>query len=153
MQRIAIALFSVLLVTACQSTPQSTSSKAEIEAAAQSWIAALNACAVDRILALYHREAVLWPTTSREIANSPDRIRQYFERVCSSATKPQGALNEQNVRIYGDVAFNSGTYTFNINRDGKPIAIPARFSFAYRRSGGQWLIVDHHSSGMPAAPR
>jgi uncharacterized protein (TIGR02246 family) len=153
MQRIAIALFLVVLLTACQSTPQSGSSKAEVESAAQSWVTALNACAVDRILALYDREAVLWPTTSREIANSPERIRQYFERVCSSPTRPQGALNDQNVRIYGDIALNSGTYTFNVTREGKPVAIPARFSFAYRRSGGQWLIVDHHSSGMPAAPR
>lgn len=27
-----------------------------------------------------------------------------------------------------------------------------RFSFTYRRTGGQWLILDHHSSLMPAAP-
>ena len=151
MQRVAISLLSIFMLTGCQSmTP---SSKGEIEAAAQSWIVALNSCAVDRILPLYDREAILWPTTSREIANSPEKIRQYFERVCSSPTRPQGALNEQNVRMYGDIAINSGTYTFTVVRDGKPTAIPARFSFTYRRTGGQWLIVDHHSSGMPAAPR
>ena len=153
MQRVAISLFPILLLAACQTTTPSGSSKGEIQAAAESWIAALNACAVDRILALYDRQAVLWPTTSRAIADSPERIRQYFERVCSSPIRPQGALNEQNVRMYGDMALNSGTYTFTIMRDGKPVAIPARFSFAYRRTGGQWLIVDHHSSGMPAAPR
>lgn len=153
MQRVALSLLSILLLAACQSMRPSESSKGEIGAAAQSWVAALNTCAVDRILALYDRDAVLWPTTSREIANSPDKIRQYFERVCSSPTRPQGALNEQYVRMYGDIALNSGTYTFTIMRDGKPIAIPARFSFTYRRTGGQWLIVDHHSSGMPATPR
>ena len=153
MQRIAISLFPVMLLAGCQSVPLAESSKTEIDRATQSWVVALNACATDRIMALYDREAVLWPTTSREIANSPDKIRQYFERVCSSAMRPQGALNEQNIRMYGDMAINSGTYTFTIMRDGKPVAIPARFSFTYRRQGGQWLIVDHHSSGMPAAPR
>lgn len=153
MERVAKSILLIFLLASCQSMTSSGSSKGEIEAAAQSWVAGLNACALDRILPLYDREAILWPTTSREIANSPDKIRQYFERVCSSPTRPQGALNEQNVRIYGDMAINSGTYTFTVVRDGKPVAIPARFSFTYRRAGGQWLIVDHHSSGMPAAPR
>ena len=30
---------------------------------------------------------------------------------------------------------------------------PARFSFTYRLRDGQWLIADHHSSSVPAAPR
>jgi hypothetical protein len=30
---------------------------------------------------------------------------------------------------------------------------PARFSFVYRNRDGRWLIVDHHSSAIPAPPQ
>jgi hypothetical protein len=31
--------------------------------------------------------------------------------------------------------------------------LPARYSFTYINNGERWLIVDHHSSAMPAAPK
>jgi hypothetical protein len=38
-------------------------------------------------------------------------------------------------------------------RDGKPATIAARFSFVYRQRDGRWMIVDHHSSAVPAPPQ
>jgi hypothetical protein len=38
-------------------------------------------------------------------------------------------------------------------KDGQAQTIPARYSFVYVKQGGKWLIVDHHSSAMPAPPR
>jgi uncharacterized protein (TIGR02246 family) len=146
-------LIVAVLLGGCQTMPSSPASKAGVEAAIQSWIAAVNSCSVERIISLYDREAVLWPTTSRTIANSSQSIRQYFERVCSSPTPPKGAVTEQTVRVYGDMAINSGTLTVTVVRDGKPTPVPVRFSFTYRNTGGQWLILDHHSSLMPAPPR
>jgi hypothetical protein len=55
--------------------------------------------------------------------------------------------------VYGDTAINSGIYTFSSVRDGKPITIPARFSFAYRHRDGRWVIIDHHSSVVPVPPQ
>ena len=64
-------------------------------------------------------------------------------------------LGEQLVRVFGEVALNSGTYTLLsvAVRDGKPINIAARFSFAYRNQNGRWVIIDHHSSVVPTPPR
>ena len=58
------------------------------------------------------------------------------------------------MRVYGDTAINSGTYALlNVAvRDGKPVTIAARFSFVYRNRNGRWVIVDHHSSRVPAPP-
>jgi hypothetical protein len=67
-----------------------------------------------------------------------------------------GVLGEQRIRVYGDLAINTGTYTFiGPARDaaGKPISRPARFSFVYRNRDGRWLIVDHHSSAVPPPPK
>jgi uncharacterized protein (TIGR02246 family) len=143
-------LAAAISLAACQSMPGSDA-KAAVQAATAAWGLALASCNVDRIMALYDPRAVLWPTTSRSIASSPQEIRKYFEGVCTSSVGPKGSVTHQNVRLYGDTAVNSGTFTIDAMRDGKPTSIPLRFSFTYRLSGGQWLIVDHHSSLMPAA--
>lgn len=44
-------------------------------------------------------------------------------------------------------------FTFTAMRNGQPDPRPARFSFTYRLRDGRWLIVDHPSSSVPAAPR
>ena len=62
-------------------------------------------------------------------------------------------LGEQLVRVFGEVALNSGTYTFTNTQDGKTISNASRFSFAYVRKGDRWMIVDHHSSPMPSPPK
>jgi hypothetical protein len=62
----------------------------------------------------------------------------------------KAVLGEQRIRVYGNLAINTGTYTFSELRDGKEVVRPARFSFVFRNVNGRWLIVDHHSSAMPA---
>jgi hypothetical protein len=55
--------------------------------------------------------------------------------------------------VYGGAAVNTGYYTFSYVKDGETKTWPARYSFTYVKKGERWLIVDHHSSAMPAAPR
>ena len=35
-------------------------------------------------------------------------------------------------------------------REGQPVTTQAHFSFTYRLRDGRWMIVDHHSSAVPA---
>jgi len=62
-------------------------------------------------------------------------------------------FGEQLIRVYGDTAVNTGYYTFSYVKDGETKTLPARYSFTFVKEGGNWMIVDHHSSAMPAAPR
>jgi hypothetical protein len=57
------------------------------------------------------------------------------------------------VRVWGDTAASTGSYTFTDMRDGQTVRRPARFSLVFHRQNGRWMIVDHHSSSVPAAPR
>ena len=59
------------------------------------------------------------------------------------------AVTDSRVRVLGNVAVNTGYYTFTAMRNGQPDPRPARFSFTYRLRDGKWLIVDHHSSSVP----
>lgn len=147
MNRVPIAA-AALLLAACQSMPDADA-KAGVEAATAAWGLALASCNIDRIMSLYDPQAVVWPTTWRTTASSPQTIRKYFEGACSPGSGSKIAVTEQNARVYGDTAINSGTFSMSAVRDARSTPIPVRFSFVYRRSAGQWLIVDQHSSLMP----
>jgi uncharacterized protein (TIGR02246 family) len=127
-----------------------------VAAATQAWIDAMGSHDPERVVALYAHDAVLWGTTSLVIRDNPAAIRDYFNLLTRVPPDYKGILGEQRIRIYGDLAINTGTYTFiGPARDaaGKPISRPARFSFVYRNRDGRWLIVDHHSSAVPPPPK
>jgi hypothetical protein len=112
----------------------------------------MNSHDLERVVALYDSEAVLWGTRSPTLRDNPATIREYFNILRTVPVSYKAVLGEQRIRIYGDIANNSGTYTFSETRDGKEIIRPARFSFVLVNRSGRWLIVDHHSSAVPSAP-
>ena len=127
--------------------------KEDVAAATQAWIDAMSSHDVERVVVLYDSEAVLWGTRSPTLRDNPATVRDYFNILRTVPPSYKAVLDEQRIRVYGDIAINSGTYTFSELRDGKQITRPARFSFVYRNRGERWLIVDHHSSAVPAPPQ
>jgi uncharacterized protein (TIGR02246 family) len=124
--------------------------KEDVAAATQAWIEGMNSHNAERVVALYDPEAVLWGTRSSTLRDTPATVRDYFKILQTVPSSYKVVLGEQRLRIYGDIAINTGTYTFSEDRDGTPITRPARFSFVYRNRDGRWLIIDHHSSAAPA---
>lgn len=108
------------------------------------WNQALQTGDPKQVASLYHPEAVLLPTVSNQVRHNHPEIEDYF--VHFLAKGPQGTLNEQNIRIFGDIAINSGVYTFQFNDDSR---VQARYTFVYRQQADGWLIIEHHSSVMP----
>jgi uncharacterized protein (TIGR02246 family) len=147
-----LILLSALLALACP-TSAPAGPKEDVTAATQAWIDAMNSRDTERVVVLYDSEAVLWGTGSQTIRDNPSTIRDYFKTLPTFPPEFKGVIVEQRVRVYGDTAINSGAYTFSSVRDGKPITIPARFSFVYRNRDGRWVIIDHHSSVVPAPPQ
>ena len=144
-------LFTILLATwvsACATGPRDVGASEQVIAAALAWRAAYDSRDPSRIAALYDSDAVLWGTTSKTMASSPAAIAEYFK---DAAARPNARVSfgEQNVRVYGDVAVNTGYYTFSGVRDGQPTQRPARYTLVFRKREGKWLIVDHHSSYVP----
>ena len=145
-----LAVLLLAMVSACSTTPgvSPANSMQQIAAVTDDWRAAYDSRDPKRIAALYASDAALWGTNLKAIAVTPAAVAEYFK---DAPARPDARVvfTEQNVRVYGDLALNSGTYTFNGVRDGKPTTSPARFSFAFRKLDGKWLIVDHHSSRLP----
>ncbi len=151
-------LFGILVAAslcACATTSGGggTGGREQVAAATQAWIDAMGSHDIERVVALYDPDAVLWGTTSPSLRDNPAAVRDYFAFLRTAPPYYKGILGEQRIRVFGDVAINSGTYTFvGPARDaaGNPVRRPARFSFVYRNRDGRWLIVDHHSSAVPA---
>lgn len=95
--------------------------------------------------ALYADDAILLPTVSNQVRHNHGEIRDYF--VAFLAKKPQGVIDEANVRFLADnLAINSRVYTFTF---GNGDSVTARFTCLYRLIDREWKIAEHHSSAMP----
>jgi uncharacterized protein (TIGR02246 family) len=145
-------LYGVLLgamLSACAtSTGDGAGRQDQAAAATEAWRTAYNTRDPSRITAMYDSDAVLWGTTAKTVAPNPAAIAEYFK---DAGKRPNARVTfgEQHLRVYGDVAVNSGYYTFSDVRDGKEVKRPARFTMVFRNRDGKWLIVAHHSSEVP----
>ena len=103
----------ILLLSACATTAGiGGDAKERVAAATRAWIDAMGSDDQERVLALYDPEAVLWGTTSPAIRDTPASIREYFDFLRTAPSYYKGVLGEQRIRVYGDMAINTGTYTF-----------------------------------------
>jgi uncharacterized protein (TIGR02246 family) len=146
-------LFGVLLVTllsACATgtVGGGTAGIEQVTAVTAAWRAAYDSRDPARITAMYAPDAALWGTTAKTVAADPSAIAEYFKNAPKSPNA-RVTFGEQYVRVYGDVAVNTGYYTFTNVRDGKPVSTPARFTLVFRNIDGKWIIVAHHSSRIP----
>ena len=148
--QIMLPTLLIVFASACSTTTDTLpeASIHQVAAATDAWRAAYDSREPKRINAQYAADAALWGTNLKAIATTPSTIAEYFK---DAPARPEARVvfGAQNIRVYGDLALNSGTYTFNGVRDGKPSSTPARYSLAFRRQEGKWLIVDHHSSRLP----
>jgi uncharacterized protein (TIGR02246 family) len=113
------------------------------------WNSALQTGNVKSVVDLYAPDAVLQPTVSNQVRTTPEQITDYFDHFL--ALKPVGQINYREIRQLGsNVAMDSGVYTFTLTEsDGKVRQVQARYTFVYEQVGGQWKILNHHSSAMP----
>lgn len=140
---IFVIAFSIQMLLSAAST-----SKADIEELFLQWNASLHTCDPKAVTENYAEDAILIPTLSNNVRHNHAEIEDYFEHFLLK--KPVGKIDEDNIRIYGDIAINSGLYTFDIvNDQGKHEKVLARFTFVYHKVDGKWLIVEHHSSMLP----
>lgn len=143
---LSIALLSL-------ATNSSAGPKEDVAAATSTWAAALDEDNPDKVLALYGDDAVLWGTLSPKVRADRAAMQDYFVTAFKVLPGLKVAFGDQLIRVYGNTAVNTGYYTFSYVKDGETKNLPARYSFTFVKSGDKWLIVDHHSSAMPPAPK
>jgi uncharacterized protein (TIGR02246 family) len=103
-----------------------------------------------RVAALYSPDAVLLATVSATPRDTPALIQDYFTHFLEN--RPAGVIKTRKIRIHCNVAMDAGTYLFVLRdpKTGATTEVPARYSYVYHYEDGDWRIVHHHSSAMPA---
>ena len=77
------------------------------------------------------------------IAEKEDYFTHFLMR------RPERSIDDRLIEVDCNSATDSGLYTFRF-ADGTKVK--ARYSFAYKKIGSEWLITSHHSSAMPEKP-
>ena len=119
-------------------------SKEQIHQAYQLWQELVAAEKSEDVVNCYAKNAILLPTVSNTVCNTPELIKDYFDLFL--AKKPRCKEIENHIRVFDTVATNSGVYRFTLNED---VVVDARFTFVYEQINGEWKIIEHHSSKMP----
>ena len=124
-----------------------------VGAATMKWAQTLGENDPDKVVALYATDGVLWGTLSPSVRADRAALRDYFVTAFRVLPNLKVSFGQQLIRVYGQTAVNTGYYTFSYLKDGETKTLPARYSFTFVKNGENWIIVDHHSSAMPAPPR
>ena len=114
----------------------------EIEALFDQWNNALKTGDPKEAAALYATDAILLPTVSNKVRHNHEELKTILFTL---AKIPTGKIDESNVRIFNDIAINSGVYTFTF---ADSTNVQARFTYVYK-DDKRWFITEHHSSQMP----
>lgn len=153
MKRLQLRTMFIAIVILCgMASTAWTGDKEDVSAATAKWADAFSDDKPDRILALYDSEAALWGTLSPKRRDTPELIRDYFVTAFNALPGHKVAFGDQLIRVYGNMAINTGYYTFSYIKNGESKTIPARYSLVFLKRDGRWMIVDHHSSAMPTPP-
>ncbi|MER5769715.1 SgcJ/EcaC family oxidoreductase [Streptomyces sp. NPDC001985] len=126
--------------------------KREIAALFGQWNAALGTGNPQTVADRYASDAVLLPTVSPDIRTSRTQIVDYFEHFLQK--QPRGEKIRSVIHVLdGDSAIDTGLYRFHLTDPAtrKVSPVVARYTYQYEKRGGKWLIVNHHSSVLPAA--
>ena len=146
--RSLFSLAFIVVATAAFAGP-----KEDVAAATAKWGETLGQNDPDKVVALYAPDAALWGTLSPTLRTDRTAVRDYFVGAFKVLPGLKVTFGEQYIRVYGNTAVNTGYYTFSFLKDGESRTLPARYSFTLVKEGESWMIVDHHSSAMPSAPK
>ena len=151
---VALVAAGAVTVGVSQAAPEHTSKPTEKQIAAlfDGWNAALRTGDSEKVADRYAKDAVLLPTASPQIRTNRAEIVDYFDHFLLN--KPKGTKIRSVINVLdSNSAIDAGLYVFNLTdpKTGEKKNVEARYTYEYEKRDGKWLIVNHHSSVLPAA--
>lgn len=119
--------------------------EAEVKKLFDRWNESLQTGDPAKVVDNYAEGSILLPTQSNKPRFSRAEKEDYFLHFL--ANSPRGTIDLRQIDISGEVAVDSGLYSFSFAKTGD--VVKARYSFVYQWDGEKWLIISHHSSAMP----
>lgn len=79
-----------------------------------------------------------------------DAVSGPWGQIAGMASGGQVKLTDQLIQATGDMAYETGVEKGQITLAGRQVPINHRVTNVYRREGGAWKIVHHHTDESPA---
>jgi ketosteroid isomerase-like protein len=79
-----------------------------------------------------------------------DKVRASFAQVAEIASDGRIRLDDQLIRVIGDVAYELGSERGQAKFAGQQVSLDHRVTNIYRREAGSWKLVHHHTDVSPA---
>ena len=116
--------------------------------ALEDWKDAYNSRDPRRLQQLYAPGALITDDEYSAVPLDGSELPVFFDQM---AQRPTARMRWMigNLQLFGETAVRSGEYEFTEQVNGLSKERPARYSFAYRRIEGRWLIVLQHSTLRP----
>lgn len=158
----AAASLLLMLAGGCTTTPQvqvvvkpplrcdepGNTCVSDLMSALEAWKDAYNSRDPRQLQALYAPGALITDDDNAAVPLSGVGLPLFFDDMAAKPTARMRWL-VGNLQIFGDTAVRSGLYEFTDEAGGRKSTRPARYSFAYQRVEGRWLIVLQHSTARP----
>jgi len=116
--------------------------------ALEDWKEAYNSRDPKRLQQLYAPGALITDDEYTAVPLDGPELPVFFDQMAQRPTARMRWIIG-NLQFFGDTAVRSGEYEFTEQVDGVTKEKPARYSFAYQRIAGHWLIVLQHSTLRP----
>lgn len=116
--------------------------------ALEDWKEAYNSRDAKRLQQLYAPGALITDDEYSAVPLDGPELPVFFDQMAQRPTARMRWIIG-NLQFFGDTAVRSGEYEFTEQIDGQTKERPARYSFAYQRIAGRWLILLQHSTLRP----
>jgi ketosteroid isomerase-like protein len=92
--------------------------------------------------------STMHPMGDREVGW--DAVRGPWQQVASMASGGQVAIKDPKITVVGELAYETGREEGTATVAGQPVSLDHRVTNIYRREGGVWKVVHHHTDKSPA---
>lgn len=116
--------------------------------ALEDWKDAYNSRDARRLQQLYAPGALITDDEYSAVPLDGVALPGFFDQMAQRPTARMRWIIG-NLQLFGETAVRSGEYEFTEQVAGHSKERPARYSFAYQRIEGRWLIVLQHSTLRP----
>jgi len=130
------------------------SAKNEVNAASSRFYAALNSMAngdaapMSDVWSHGPGVSTMHPIGGREVGW--EEVRVPWEQVAGLAGGGEIRIGQQAIEVAGDLAYEIGVESGHMVLAGEKVQIDHRVTNVYRREGGEWRVVHHHTDLSPA---
>jgi ketosteroid isomerase-like protein len=130
------------------------SAESEVRGASERFYSALNRMAngesgtMNAVWSHCDGATALHPIGGRHVGWA--EIAGSFDNVAQIASGGEIQLKDQLIRVAGDMAYELGIEAGTITLGGLKATVEHRVTNIYRREGGNWKLVHHHTDTSPA---